>query len=549
MKKDKYILLFLASAVLILWQTLLAGYILSLDMIFVPEMKIMTNADSFLNFLPVAYLIYWFTFIIPAWLVQKLILIILFFNIGYLAFKYLPVGENKTIQIFSSLIYMVNPFVYTRFLAGHWPLLMAYAFLPLFFHYLFLFEEKNDLKLGLKLFGTLFLISLFSVHIFIIALLVLVIWYFYHFIKCLVVNKEKAKKILKNGVICGVLFLIVSSYWLVPALNHSSSIEQRFGVSHWQAFAASNHGEINATLNVLSLNGFWGESQPWSNQFAWPQDYLIFWLTFIIILLLVVIGIIYGFRNKKLKSVVIFFVILGILAFIFSTGAGETIFKNFNIWLYENISFWSGFRDSQKFSSFLALSYAVLSGFGVMAIVDYLDKKKININNYKPLIFLIPVLFGFLMWGGLHKQIKPIWYPEVWTEAKKIIQADTTDYKVLFLPWHGYLSLNFNNNLLVANPARVFFGEKAIVSQSVELEGIYDQELSREYRKLDEIIKGDLALSPNEVIDFLVKQNLKYIVYFQDLNSMDNLKYEFLNHPNLKEIISDKQLMMYKVEI
>ena len=115
----------------------------------------------------------------------------------------------------------------------------------------------------------------------------------------------------------------------------------------------------------------------------------------------------------------------------------------------------------------MALSYAVLSGIGVGIISDWLNKKKKNLAIYfNLLICLIPIFFGFLLWGGFRGQLQAVWYPEVWNQAKNIIQADDSDYQVLFLPWHGYLSLSFNNNLLVGNPARRFFGEKSIVGKS-----------------------------------------------------------------------------------
>ena len=99
------------------------------------------------------------------------------------------------------------------------------------------------------------------------------------------------------------------------------------------------------------------------------------------------------------------------------------------------------------------------------------------------------------------------------------------------------LSFNFNNNLLIGNPAKGFFGEKAVVSRSVEIKELYDQEIDPEYINLDKVVRSATSLSPNQTIDFLINQNIKYIVFFQNLNGVDNLKYEFLASPNLKEKI------------
>jgi len=547
-KNSLYILIFLGLAVLILWQAFAPGYILGLDMVFAPNMKVIVNPDGFLNFLPVGYLIYWLGLIIPVWLVQKIILLVLFFNIGYLAFKYLPVGANKPVRIFSALIYLVNPFVYSRFLAGQWTVLMAYAFLPLFIHCLFIFEEKNDFKSCLKLFGSLFLISIFSIHLFAMSVMILAVWFIYSFTKNLVLNnKEKAKAILKNIAICGILFLIISSYWLIPAINRSKPIEQRFDISHWQAFSASGYKNISPILNVVSLNGFWGERNPWARYFLWPQDYSIFWISFSLIMIFILIGIVEGFKDKEKKCKAIFFFLLGALAFIFSTGAGDTIFKNINLWIYEHISFWSGFRDSQKFSGFLALSYALFAGLGLAKIVDFVEKKKASIKDiFLSLIFLIPIFFGFLVWGGFHKQIQPVWYPASWFEAREVIESDKSDYRVLFLPWHGYFSLKFNNSIISASPAVRFFGNKIIASKNVELDNIYDQEQNKEYHELDNILRNT-SVSVDDKISFLQNNNIGYIIYVKDLEEVDDLVYDFLSSLKLEKNLEKDDIAVYKI--
>jgi hypothetical protein len=531
--------LFLVIAVLILWQMLLPGYVLTLDMVFTPQVKEVVSAGSYLNSLPIHYLIQLSSLLLPIWVIQKIILFFVFFCLGYLPYRFLPLPKNNTVRLFSALVYTANPFVYSRFLAGHWTHLMAYALLPVFIHFLFKFTRLPGFKLGVKLFSSVILISLFSLHFFVMVVLIMAVWFFCYFVNYFITKKYVFLKLtLKSLILAGLVFLVLSAYWLIPRLNNNQPIENRFDITHWQAFAASSHNGSGTTLNVLSLNGFWGEGQPWSKQFAWPQDYAVFWIAIGMIWLLVLTGIINGFRNREKRPVISFFLILGITSFIFATGAGETVFKSLNIWLYEHIYFWRGFRDSQKFSGLLALSYAVLSGYGVNTVRS---------NRFRVLIFLIPVSLGFLMWGGFKNQLRPVWYPEVWDKAKGIIQADSSDYKVLFLPWHGYLSFNFNNNLLIANPAKGFFGEKAIVSRSVEIKELYDQEVDPEYISLDKVVRSVTSLSPDQTIDYLINKNIKYIVFFQDLNGVDNLKYGFLTFPNLKEKIRDKKLIMYEI--
>ncbi len=549
MKINNYILIFLGLAVFILWQALLPGYIFGLDMVFGPEMNVNLNTDGFLNSLPINYLIYFFSLLIPAWLIQKLILLILFFNIGYLAFKYLPLGENKEVRMFSALIYLANPFIYSRFLAGQWTHLMAYAFLPLFIHYLLKLRENIDFKAVLRVFGIIFLISLFSMHFFVICCLIFALFGIFLLISSVFQRKHNEIKVfLKNLIFGGLMLLICISYWLIPALTRSNPIEQRIGTEHWQAFSASGYKNIGVFWNVLSLNGFWGEHNSWANYFLWPQDNAFFWLAFVFIIVLTILGLKYALKSPKSRFLGVFISILAIISFIFSTGAGDTIFKQFNVFLFENVPFWSGFRDSQKFSGILALAYSILAGLGFQSVWEYLNNKNKNVLNiFLGFVFLIPIIFGFLVWGGFHKQIQPAWYPESWFEAKQIIENDKSDFKVLFLPWHGYYSLEFNNNLISANPSRRFFGQKIISSRSVEMNGIYDQESDKNYLSLDELIRNKNFDNEKTLDIFFNEHKIKYIVYSHDLIDADNLTYDFLSSVKLEKKLDKSEISVFEI--
>lgn len=547
MKFDWSSLIFIGLAVVILWQMMLPGYVLTLDMIFAPEMKVFSDASGFANFLPLSYLIYWSSVLIPAWLVQKIILTFVFFGIGYFAFKFLPVGKNRIVQYFSALIFLFNPFVYSRMIAGQWTVLTGYAILPVLLYSVFVFQEKKDFKSILKIFWSLFFISLFSNHFFLMSVILMAVWFSFVTIKNLVQkNTKQAVATWKNIFIGGLLFLVASSYWLLPALKRSAPLEQRFGVEHWEAFAGGGYKNIDPLSNLVSGNGFWVERTAWAKSFAWMQDYNSFWIAFLMLLVLVVIGIVVGLRSKENRNKTVIFCLIGICALIFSAGVGDTIFRNVNLWFFENIPLWTGFRDSQKFSGFLILSYAVLAGLGLSYILDFMNRRNFAyMNIFLPLFFLIPFFFGFLMWGGFHGQLKPVWYPQIWFEAKNIIDSDSSTKQALILPWHGYMSFKFNDNLVIGNPARRFFGERSVVSRSVEVGDVYDQESDQDYGKMDKVITDNG--NSDAVIDFLINRNIKYIIFFQDLKEVDNLKYDWLDSNRISVILKSKDLIMYKI--
>jgi hypothetical protein len=118
----------------ILGPLLQPGYILTLDMVFTPHF----DSSSFVFGLdewwpsasaPFFILMEFGSKIVPAWLIQKAILFLVFFLAGLGAHRLFPYRGAGA--YFAGLLYMINPFTYARFLAGQWGMLTAYAMFPL----------------------------------------------------------------------------------------------------------------------------------------------------------------------------------------------------------------------------------------------------------------------------------------------------------------------------------------------------------------------------------------------------------------------------------
>lgn len=548
-KIDKNFLIFGGGAVVILWQMLWPGYILTLDMVFTPKMRFFLAGGDFYNTLPVNYFLKFLNLFLEGWIVEKIILFSLFFCLGYLAFKFLPVPDKYFSKYWAALFYTVNPFVYERILAGHWRIILAYAFLPPFLHYLIKFGRERRGKDAFLIFLWLLIIGFSSLHFLVMAALVSGIYLIFIFLKNIISDKKKATALLKWSLIGGLIFFVISSYWLIPhLLNKSPSIVSTFDNSHWQAFATASDARLGTTLNVLALYGFWGEGQPWANYFLWPKDNFIFWSIVAVLLFFIIgAGIYSSLKNKESRFLGFGFLILSVSAFIFSCGLGQTIFRGLNLWLFENIDFWAGFRDTQKFSAWLALGYAYFGAIGLAAIMGYLEKIKFKFSKQILIIlFLIPIFYTYTMIGGFARQLQPVWYPSDWFRVNDILNRDTSDFKVLFLPWHQYLSLDFNNNLITANPAKKFFDKPVIQGENMEIGGIFSQAGGDENKEIEMLI-FDKNKSSEEIIAELKERGVKYIVNYEKLTENDYLKYKFLNSRNLKEVFGGS-LKVFEIE-
>jgi hypothetical protein len=568
--RERIALLFAAAvALLILWTMLLPGYILSLDLVFGPHYFIgPLNTGGFINSLPISLLLKGLYYILPGWVIEKIMLLALFFIIPYFSYKFLPVPKKVSVQIFAALIYTANLFVYDRMLAGQWLVLYSYAFFPLFLHYLFKTTEKPSFRNNFILVFLSAVIGIFSLQFFVLTLVTTYVW-----LHIWTVNTLRKKEYADFGAIfirgiagLGVLAAF-TSYWWIPSLFRAHPIEASFGAAHWQAFAASGHGHTPVLLNLSVLGGFWEEGHSWANYFAWPQDHATFWIAACAVLALVIVGLIQMFRTSTLRSLAWYFSAIGIIGFVCGTGAANTIFAPINIYLYQHVTLWDGFRDSQKFVALLALSYAVFAGYGFDFISRKLSALKSSfvtpiVPYVLPLFFIIPILFGMFEWGGFAKQLRPVWYPQSWYSAEAILQKDTAadlarkagtpgaaaaPVKVLILPWQGYFSLSFNNDLITANPAQQFFGQEAVISQNVRLDQVYDQSQDPSYMALDYAIRHNSPQNGEFMDVYLKSQGIGYVLFLQDIKSTDTFTYQFLQSPNFTEIASSSEIELFRI--
>ncbi len=208
---------------------------------------------------------------------------------------------------------------------------------------------------------------------------------------------------------------------------------------------------------------------------------------------------------------------ISVMSFIFASGIGEGEFKNFNLWLFEHIPFWTIFRDTTKWLGPLAYVYAIFASLGVNCLI----KKK-----WAVVLFLLPILYTYPMLGGFARQLKPVWYPDSWYEVNDILKQ-TKGCKALFFPWHLYYSLSFNNYLITASPAAKFFDCEIISSQNVELAGMQKE------------IWPDWS-DPT--------QKIKYIIYTPDLAGVDIYDYSFIKSSKFKPMYQSENINLYEIQ-
>jgi hypothetical protein len=492
---------------------LLPGYVLTLDMVFGPQTAL---------------------FVIPSWIIQKGLLFGIFFLLFYIPLSFYPFINKHEEAYVTSLLFAVNPFVYERFLAGQWLVLLAYALLPALVYYLVQFHQFPSRKNLAGIFVSLFFIGAVSPHFLVMTSLTLFIYALFFY------------KHLKRLFFGGLVFLTVSLPWIVPGLVDNNKMADYFSHGHWEAFQTASDPKLGVVGNVLTLHGFWGEREWWVSQFTMPKDNQ-FWIVIIsAIWLLAGIGIVSGLADRKLRRVMAFLFIIGLMSIIFSSGVSGN-FRPINIWLFENISFWKGFRDTEKWSGLLVLVYALCAGLGAGAILGRMKDKFRNIVIIA--LCALPIFYTPQMLFGFSGQLKAVWYPASWAAADEILEQDP-ECQALFLPWHQYYVLGFNNRILTGNPSKSFFSCEIISGENMELAGIDTQEgHPPEYYELEALVTSNVmdVDQVNRVIEYLKSRHFRYIILSHDLIDQDEFTYPFLSSSRLQKIIHSEVLYLFKI--
>jgi hypothetical protein len=498
---------------LVIGKALYPGYILLLDMGWAPQFPLIWDKTGFNNVFPVYTVIHFLTLIVPSWVVQKALLLFMMFILFAIPWRYLPYITHPYARAFAVGVFALNPFVYARILSGQWFHVIGYAFLPFVLYALVEVVRVQTRRAIARLAITLLAVGLFSIHFLYLSIIISCIWMIKHALYSWW-NKDtlSAKRILFASFITSMFFIVCSSYWILPAMVREAPIEARFDERHFTVFASASNRSIPVMHNVAVLGGFWGEKMAWKYFFVFPQDKELFWIASIFIFLFIILGIRYILSDTRMRYGGIIICTIGVLSYITALGASITPFRGFNLFLYEHVPFWNGLRDSNKIVGILALVYSVCAGLGVQSFLlktkETLSKSKYPSSTLEEIIsillLIIPMTFGMYMWGGLHNQLKPVYYPYEWREAKAILDHLPPDVKILVLPWNSYLSLPFTNNQLVANPLPSYFGtERVVVSRDVGIGAIHDQEVDEKYRTLDNLITHAYMIKPEELMETL----------------------------------------------
>jgi hypothetical protein len=406
-----------------------------------------------------------------------------------------PVTTSPLVVVASTLMLVVNPFMYDRMLAGHLYLVDGIALLPLLLSSL---NEGPGVTAAIRT-GLIFAaLTALSLHFVFVAGVVIGSFA----LACLVTREAHRVWAVLVGIASAVM---LSLYWIIPAI-FVRDVSLALSAAHVDAFRSQPDSRFGLLPNLIGLNGFWRSEWPSS------KSHLGFWiLPLVVIVLVAAIGLRDLLRRPQLRVAAMTLAISGVVGAILALGNQGPTGRIF-VWLFANIPGFAAMRESQKFLALLVVAYAPTFGWGLKVLSAQASTRRAALGVIA-LLLLTPLGYGFRELWGFAGWVRPSTYPESWSEADRVMGVG--EGRVLVLPWHQYLAVPFANGRIVANPAREFFRREVFVSDDPEVPGIESVAHDDAHRFLDRTIRAkDKRLGPSTAglgVEFVLLQ--KYVDY------------------------------------
>ncbi len=471
---------YMLAALLIMLPLLPAGYVLFLDFQVGPNSFAQFDdlygysANPYGATLPFRLVFSALSDFIPNDVIEKVLLFGILFLCGYSMHKALPEKYGDS-RYFGGLLYMLNPFVFIRFLAGHWTLLLSYAVWPLAILQFSKFLKKPD-RDGMMKVAMLTLIASVSIHGLILLLICYLALFIFHF----------NRKILRPLAMLSILVIILNLFWIVPSILFFDFLPHN-AESYIEDFGATD------SLSVASLQGFWFKG------IVLTSDMFEFWyLPFLAVFLLSAYGF-YLLHEEKprfaLAIVAVFFT-----AFLLAVADPlVSLLGPLSDLLY------FAFRDSHKFAGLLALCYSYL---GTVAVQSF-DRK------YLFALLAIPIIFNFGFFGFLG-QIGTTQYPQDWNDAERIMSHDPAEGSILVLPPHLYRDFGWINSTQKNTGGQIFdfFSRDTVLALNIETRNIESDRLDPVSDYVGYLFENRQYI--NDTAGYLLPTGARYIMLFKD---------------------------------
>jgi hypothetical protein len=352
----------------------------------------------------------------------------------------------------ATLLFVTNPFMYERVVAGQEFLVLGCCLLPML---LSLLWERRSRRAIAAMAAVLVVMTASSLHLIFIAGALCAGYLIAEAIG------RRWREVGSLAVAAG-LASMASLYWIVPAVTSWGRVDV-VPITDLSLFRSTSDTTFGMWPNLAGLYGFWRVGWPL------PKDGLAAWpLLLTAILLVGAVGLAGALRDAERRRRLLPLLVVGCIGLVLAAG-DRGFFGGVYGWTFDHLPVFRIMREPQKWLALLALAYAVAFGEGLDAIVRSIDRGRMRAVA-AVVVLGIPALYGFSSFWGSGGYVRPSASPSSWAEADARM-GDGAGL-VVALPWHRYLPLPWAQDRVVSNPMVSAFRRDVVVSDDPEFGGL-----------------------------------------------------------------------------
>jgi hypothetical protein len=457
----------LALALLILGPALGPGFLLVRDMVWVPDLRLGSDALGLGSGLPRAVpsdaVVAVLDELVPGMVLQKVVLVLALAGGGVGAAR-LVGPTHLVVRLAAVTVYGWNALVAERLLMGAWPVLVGYAVLPWLLVASRRWRDEGRLPAALLVLLPLGCLSASA-------------------------GLASAVAVLAGGAGRGrtpravLLVAAGNAPWLVAGLLHAGSATSDPAAAG--VFALRGEGSVPAPVAALTLGGIWNTSvQPGS------RTGLLGWVALVVLVGLAALGCRSWWRRTPVRERA---VLLGCWA----TGWGLAVLTWLAPgpvgWLSEHVAGAGVVRDGARALVLCAPLLAVLVAEGVRVLAAAAPRERAAQLSLAVGAVLLPIaLLPDLAFGAGHR-VEPADYPAAYDQGRRLLAGRDGD--VLVLPLSSYRAPAWNHRHLVLDPIGRYLGPDYVASDVLVVDGV---PLSGEDPRVEAATRALAEPSPEE---------------------------------------------------
>ena len=460
--------------------------------------------------------------------------------------------KNNIPAFLAGLFFGINSWVISRILAGHISLLIAYGLIPLFLIFLFEavgfydgFTSVNKLRTKIKpiilsaitltiissavMFDGL-IITILITFILIIFWLAYIVFSFSGSIRPSVLfdtinlKKQILIHIIVSAALIITITILLSLYWIIPvgiyALTSSATSTSQT-VLPWLHSRA-------VLENLLTLKGYWW---PQFTDMIYASDSMILnriylvlsWIPFLALL-----NTIPRLRESKEKLAALSLLSVFTIGLLLSLGAN--LFGSY----YQYFTLFGVFRDPEKFSALIALTYPFFIAIFANKTIHFINEKKpflktkyikiktVTIPRKKFYSIIIILIFTashlLVVWpaltGNFRNSYDSLEMPESYPIVNNWLEEQEGDFKVLWLPADDYIKFDWSKDRSMGEPMRYLSGKQTV--QTVDPARDVTPWTSLSIMQINHFLERNETKNIGKILG---PMNIKYIIFRSDVVS------------------------------